>query len=95
LFAQWIEDAGHPNFFPNNTFHGRSICACKVIGTVVVPLASDALTMATSIPVCYRPFPFWGSTGSKQTLNGLFYVSQPELFFSDESKLRDSNIFNL
>jgi hypothetical protein len=25
-----------------------------------------------SIPVCRRPFPLWGSTGSKQTLNGLF-----------------------
>jgi len=47
-----------------------------------------------SIPVCHRPFPFWGSTGSKQTLNGLFYVSQPELFFSDKSELRDSNILN-
>ena len=33
LFARWIEDAGHPNFFPNNTFHGCSIYACKVIGT--------------------------------------------------------------
>jgi len=21
-----------------------------------------------SIPVCHRPFPLWGSTGSKQTL---------------------------
>jgi hypothetical protein len=27
-----------------------------------------------SIPVCHRPFSFWESTGSKQTLNGLFYV---------------------
>jgi len=36
-----------------------------------------------SIPVCHRPFPFWGSTGSKQTLNGLFYVYQPELFSPD------------
>jgi hypothetical protein len=26
----------------------------------------------TSIPVCPRPFPLSGSTGSKQTLNGLF-----------------------
>lgn len=33
-----------------------------------------------SIPVCHRPFPLGGSTGSKQTLNGLFYVYQPELF---------------
>jgi hypothetical protein len=25
-----------------------------------------------SIPVCHRPFSLWESTGSKQTLNGLF-----------------------
>jgi hypothetical protein len=32
-----------------------------------------------SIPVRHRPFPLWGSTGSKQTLNGLFYISLLEL----------------
>jgi hypothetical protein len=35
----------------------------------------------TSIPVARRPFPLWGSTGGKQTLNGLFYVNQSALFF--------------
>lgn len=45
-----------------------------------------------SIPVCYRPFPFSGSTGSKQTLNGLFYVNEPELFSPGPSPgLRDDN----
>jgi hypothetical protein len=37
------------------------------------PCTSD-VTSKASIPVCYRPFPLWGSTGSKQTLNGLFYL---------------------
>jgi len=32
-----------------------------------------------------------GSTGSKQTLNGLFYVYQPELFFPALAGLRVSN----
>jgi hypothetical protein len=33
-------------------------------------------TIWTSIPVCPRPFPLPGSTGSKQTLNGLFICDQ-------------------
>src|SRR5688572_7639753 len=48
-----------------------------------------------SIPVCYRPFPLWGSTGSKQTLNGLFYVNAPELFsmiHRGRTFLRDDNV---
>jgi hypothetical protein len=63
--------------------------------------------MADSIPVCHRPFPLWGSTGSKQTLNGLFYVNpQPlkglrelisELFSlsKNSERLRDEKFFNL
>lgn len=42
----------------------------------------------TSIPVRRRPFPFWGSTDGKQTLNGLFYVIQSALF-SPLAGLRD------
>jgi hypothetical protein len=30
------------------------------------------LPIGLQSPFTYRPFPFWGSTGSKQTLNGLF-----------------------
>gem|GEM_PF-6010880 len=65
-----------------------------------------------SIPVCHRPFPLItvvifvplnasmdaGSTGSKQTLNGLFYVNEPELFSSScgiypQEILRDGNCY--
>jgi len=34
----------------------------------------DIRRLADSIPVCHRPFSLWESTGSKQTLNGLFYI---------------------
>ena len=46
LFAGRIEDASHPNFFPNNTFHGCSIYACKVIGTFFVN--SDIVTLSVT-----------------------------------------------
>ncbi|MBO9659242.1 MAG: hypothetical protein J7527_10500, partial [Chitinophagaceae bacterium] len=36
----------------------------------------------SSIPVRQRPFPFWGSTVGKQTLNGLFYVMCQSSFLS-------------
>jgi hypothetical protein len=45
-----------------------------LLGHAVV---SGTLTEA-SIPVCHRPFPLWGSTGSKQTLNGLFLFRIPD-----------------
>lgn len=35
-----------------------------------------------------------GSTGSKQTLNGLFYVYQPELFSPGIPGLRDDKFLN-
>jgi hypothetical protein len=35
-------------------------------------MLSVVFTIEASIPVCHRPFSLWESTGSKQTLNGLF-----------------------
>src|SRR6266516_6060227 len=35
LLARRIEDAGHPNFFSNNTFHVCTIYACRIIGTTL------------------------------------------------------------
>jgi len=35
-------------------------------------MLSFVFTIEASIPVCHRPFSLWESTGSKQTLNGLF-----------------------
>src|SRR5258708_6963836 len=32
LFAFWIEDAGHPNFFPNNTFHVIQFMPAGLLG---------------------------------------------------------------
>ena len=70
-----------------------------LLGHAVV---NGTLTEA-SIPVCHRPFPLWGSTGSKQTLNGLFLFRTPApkrvqrfvfalLFFLAEVRLRDTSI---
>jgi hypothetical protein len=82
LLARGIENTGHPNFFPNNTFHGCSIYACKVIGTFFDMVTGVTLSLSKSqSPFSHRPFPFWGSTGSKQTLNGLFYVISQSSFF--------------
>jgi hypothetical protein len=52
-------------------------------------------TKAFQSPFSHRPFPLWGSTDDKQTLNGLFYVNTPELFSissRDWKFLRDSNL---
>jgi hypothetical protein len=101
LFAREIENAGHPDFFSNNTFHVCTIYACRIIGTTLyIPINREV-----SIPVCHLPFLLIAeasaeailvialkprhlfemsrqrrddrSTGSKQTLNGLFLCPQP------------------
>jgi hypothetical protein len=65
LFARRIEDAGHPNFLPNNTFHGCPIYACKVIGTLSCfvktrtkalqsPFATD-LFLSGEVPAVNKP----------------------------------------
>jgi len=55
----------------------------RVTAVTLIPRERDE----GSIPVCHRPFPFWGSTGSKQTLNGLFYIPP-----TPEGELRELNI---
>jgi hypothetical protein len=44
LFARGIEDTGHPDFLPNNTFHECSICACRIIGTFFVAAVTISVT---------------------------------------------------
>jgi hypothetical protein len=64
-----------PTFFPIIPFMILGLVPARLLGQF------EPIMIRTSIPVCHRPFPFWGSTGSKQTLNGLFYVKKPALFF--------------
>jgi hypothetical protein len=78
LLACGVEDTGHSDFLPNDTFHKPCVYASRVSGQ------SGGINQ-TSIPVRHRPFPFWGSTDGKQTLNGLFYVNQSALFFSPKA----------
>jgi hypothetical protein len=42
-------------------------------------------------PFSHRPFPLWGSTGDKQTLNGLFYVP---LSPGGDKKFKMSELFS-
>ena len=81
LFARGIEDAGHPNFFPNNTFHVFQFAPAGLLGH-----PSYRVTIVTRIryyrkkgqsPFATDLFFLYRSTGSKQTLNGLFLYPQP------------------
>src|SRR5436190_24396749 len=55
LFTRGIENAGHSNFFPNNTFHVLfNLCLQDYWD---IHLFRETRTKA-SIPVCHRPFLF-------------------------------------
>src|SRR5436190_18173729 len=60
-----------PIFLPIIPFIVCTICSLQDYWDNLVRLS---FSKEASIPVCHRPFPLWGSTGSKQTLNGLFYM---------------------
>ena len=79
-----------PIFFPIIPFMVVQFMPARLLGHSSLAVTCHFECNEGSIPVCYRPFPLWGSTGSKQTLNGLFYVYRPELFFLAEAKLRVS-----
>jgi len=71
LLTIGTEDTGHPNLFANNTFHRCTVCAAWLKRQ-----SDDGIPIGLQSPFTYRPFPCCPSglrsTGSKQTLNGLF-----------------------
>ena len=70
LLAARIEDAGHPNFFSDDSFHFLRFYPRKVVQDrpmeywVFNPGSSPTFSRCGSIT--------WGSTGDKQTSKGLF-----------------------
>src|SRR6476659_6828134 len=75
LPAVGSEDAGHPNFFSNNSFHYFMVYARQVVRTF--------RRRAEFNPCLLPTFSFFstcsgfGSTGSKQTSKGLFICGFP------------------
>jgi hypothetical protein len=83
LLATRIEDAGHPNFLSNDTFHFLTVFPRKVVQDILrLGSSRHPELVEGSILVHHRPFPEsqqlcrWGSTGDKQTSKGLFICNR-------------------
>src|SRR3954469_17055004 len=68
LPAVGSEDAGHPNFFSNNSFHYFMVYARQVVEDIPPTCGIQSLFATDLFLFCFAP----GSTGSKQTSKGLF-----------------------
>jgi hypothetical protein len=85
LLARRIEDAGHPNFFSNNSFH---LLEFFPQGCTRQQFPRFARNDIASILVHRQPFLFSRSTDDKQTSKGLFLCCPPKgKFFTGDPEV--------